>query len=58
VALSRSLRQATERVPDDQTALPIAALWGDASKGSADVMAMRGSHCRKKLGSDSVMRVS
>ena len=40
VELSGRLRRANERVSEYQNALPIAALWGDGSKGSADMMAM------------------
>ena len=37
---SGGLRRANERVSEYQNALPIAALWGDGTKGSADMMAM------------------
>ena len=40
VELSGRLRRANERVSEYQNALPIAALWGDGTKGSADMMAM------------------
>ena len=38
--LSGRLRRANERVSEYQNAVPIAALWGDGTKGSADMMAM------------------
>ena len=40
VELSGRLRRANERVSEYQNAVPIAALWGDGTKGSADMMAM------------------
>ena len=40
VELSGRLRRANEHVSEYQNALPIAALWGDGTKGSADMMAM------------------
>ncbi len=40
VELSGRLRWANERVSEYQNALPIAALWGDGTKGSADMMAI------------------
>ena len=40
VELSGRLRRANARVSEYQNALPIAALWGDGTKGSADMMAM------------------
>jgi TnpA family transposase len=40
VEFSGRLRRANERVSEYQNALPIAALWGDGTKGSADMMAM------------------
>ena len=40
VELSGRLRRANEQVSEYQNALPIAALWGDGTKGSADMMAM------------------
>ena len=40
VELSDRLRWANERVSEYQNALPIAALWGDGTKGSADMMAI------------------
>ena len=33
-------RRANERVSEYQNSLPVAALWGDGTKGSADMMAM------------------
>lgn len=40
VEFSGRLRRANERVSEYQNSLPIAALWGDGTKGSADMMAM------------------
>jgi len=40
VELSGRLRRANEQVSEYQNALPIAALWGDGTKGSADMMAL------------------
>jgi len=40
VELSGRLRWANERVSEYQNALPIATLWGDGTKGSADMMAI------------------
>jgi TnpA family transposase len=40
VELSGRLRRANERVSEYQNAVPIAALWGDGAKGSADMMAI------------------
>ncbi|MEO7056911.1 MAG: Tn3 family transposase [Caldimonas sp.] len=40
IEFSGRLRRANERVAEFQNALPIAALWGDGTKGSADMMAM------------------
>ncbi|MBP6466115.1 MAG: Tn3 family transposase, partial [Rubrivivax sp.] len=40
VEFSGRLRRANERVSEYQNALPIAALWGDGTKGSADMMAL------------------
>ncbi|WP_369292814.1 Tn3 family transposase [Variovorax sp. J22R115] len=40
IEFSGRLRRANERVSEYQNSLPIAALWGDGAKGSADVMAM------------------
>lgn len=40
VELSGRLRRADEQVSECQNALPIAALWGDGTKGSADMMAL------------------
>ena len=37
---SGRLPRANERVSEHQNAVPIAALWGDGTKGSADMMAM------------------
>ena len=43
VELSGRLRRANERVSEYQNAVPIAALWGDGAKGSADMMAINAS---------------
>ncbi|MEJ8852337.1 Tn3 family transposase [Variovorax rhizosphaerae] len=40
IEFSGRLRRANERVSEYQNTLPIAALWGDGTKGSADMMAM------------------
>lgn len=40
VEFSGRLRRANERVSEHQNAVPIAALWGDGTKGSADMMAL------------------
>lgn len=40
VELSGRLRRANEKVSEYQNALPIAALWGDGTKGSADMMSV------------------
>lgn len=40
IEFSGRLRRANSRVSEYQNALPIAALWGDGTKGSADMMAM------------------
>ncbi|EWS60879.1 Transposase, TnpA family [Methylibium sp. T29-B] len=40
IEFSGRLRRANERVSEYQNAVPIAALWGDGSKGSADMMAL------------------
>ncbi|WP_353506748.1 Tn3 family transposase [Variovorax sp. J31P179] len=40
IEFSGRLRRANERVSEYQNSLPVAALWGDGTKGSADMMAM------------------
>lgn len=40
VELNGRLRRANERVSEYQNSVPIAALWGDGTKGSADMMSM------------------